>query len=319
MRRTSSRSRSITRRREDEQTAIVRDVVKVPRMFRGGYLAVEPFFVPRQRDARLSEVQRELAGFVPGFGAGRIRAHACARPRTVRTSICPSMWSRKRAIQLRKFDDDMAGTGRATLSGICRAGTFVPAVLRRATACERDVNRTRRSRRLLPALRNCLPQQPRAPPGLTPPPPCADRSCARPASRPCRAGGTPRARPSGRAACARRRATSVVCLSTLAMRRATTCAVTRSVSVNAIRIEPSSSRQAMSLARSSRPVMRAASRLARRLSSVSKESRASDRPAPRASAVAATRCSSLHERVVRHQAGFGRERCPSGRATRRGA
>src|SRR5436190_10798872 len=36
---------------------------------------------------------------------------------------------------------------------------------------------------------------------------------------------------------------SVVCLSTLAMRRATTWAVTRSVSVNAIMIEPSWSRQ----------------------------------------------------------------------------
>src|SRR5215216_38119 len=72
----------------------------------------------------------------------------------------------------------------------------------------------------------------------------------------------------------------MVCLSTLAMRRAITCALRRSVSVNAATIEPSCSRQAKSTSRTSRLNRRAASMLARRSVRFSNEKRAMERQPP---------------------------------------
>ena len=100
---------------------------------------------------------------------------------------------------------------------------------------------------------------------------------------------------------------SVVCLSTLAMRRATTCAVTRSVSGNATRMVPSSSRQAMSLARSSRAVMRAASRLARRFVNESNVNRASESPTPFATRAFGGAIELAQEHLARQQAGVRRD------------
>ena len=74
---------------------------------------------------------------------------------------------------------------------------------------------------------------------------------------------------------------SMVCLSTLAMRRATTWAWRRPVPENTSRIEPSPARQAKSTLRTSRLTRRAASRLARRSISGGKLKRARDRPMPR--------------------------------------
>ena len=66
----------------------------------------------------------------------------------------------------------------------------------------------------------------------------------------------------------------MVCLSTLAIRRATTWALRKSVSVNAARMEPSCSRQAKSMLRTSRLNRRAASIWARRSVNPSNEKRA---------------------------------------------
>ena len=111
---------------------------------------------------------------------------------------------------------------------------------------------------------------------------------------------------------------SIVCLSTLAMRRATTWALRRSVSVKAARIEPSCSRQAKSMLRTSRLNRRAASMLARR--SVVPRTR-SARPTG-AAAVLGLRHGAVEvapERVACRAARFPDRACPRCRAISAGA
>ena len=96
-----------------------------------------------------------------------------------------------------------------------------------------------------------------------------------------------------------RSARSMVCLSTLASRRATTWASRRSVSPNANRIEPSSCRQAKSELRTSRLIRRAASRLVRRSSGSSKKKRASDSRTPRSPQSSIASVERLAESVLR--------------------
>ncbi len=114
------------------------------------------------------------------------------------------------------------------------------------------------------------------------------RPLGRSGNRRCRSASRSRASPRCRCRARLRSGASMVFLSTLAMRRATTWAARKSVSVNTAKIELSASRQAKSTWRISRASSRAASRLTRRSLS-SKQKRAIDRPTPRFSASSTAR------------------------------